>query len=1480
MPTTPKKKRTANVALSPTSNRIKKSITKRKKRTYQFAPVDNLNTRDTGGKSNVLKSIPVSQIRNTAISKNRVEQSLSRIPIDEIVEEEKPTVIAKAPILKKSVRKIPPPKETTTNPNQSEHVIWDYSPIKKDYSGNSASSPSKADDPPLEDAAQNPSSTPLVSNKWKTILNFTNIDDKEMVGKNEKSMTPSDYSINRETASLSNREAFNIDDILGNISSKTTKLNDIPSSPTRRGSYTKGTGHIKDENSEDDANGEDDSLIDILTQRFTQHTERLRQDSIDNVNNISPSKKAFELETKKEVHVSLEDSSDKDKTSFNISNSSDSLLAYLEDFDADVDKQNNTEEKVAQVEELLSEKLRMNSETPDQELSEYIGLAHCAIKRKGVVRLVILNVRELQLPKIGQQKILLCVDENGDNSSVIVRNPWVYLKFERGDVIHIIEGKNFENKRLLSNDENPKTRLGNDNLLILNPDLLLSATSVGSSMECLRRGVIQAIFKDSRGEPSIVMTIGNIVHELLQDSFKYMLTHQNLTMGYIEEKLDSLLKSFSFDILICNQSTADVRKQIMEEHVPNISEFVNQFISKNNYGRYVSVSGLRKTQPLSISDVIDIEENIWSSIYGLKGYLDATVEVKVEMGKTIAPFEVKTGKFRSVAHEAQGLIYTLLLNDKYEIPIDFFLLYYTRDKTMTKYPGSLHSVKHVLMLRNQMASNLKHQLHEIKTTDKIKMELPPLVGSSICDNCYVKEMCMVLNKLVEDGTSSESGLRPGEYEALTNHLLKNIDRYRQFFLKFNDLITKEESSISSINNKLFLLDSKTRELEDGRCLSNLIIDEITEQENREGSYIYMFRRHDVTNDARSMLHSQLSANDFVLISDEEGHFCLSQGIVVSIGTDYINVSLKRKLLNNRITSTEDKKISIQSVVNPSLDVSDTLLTQNLVTYRIDKNELQQSLSLARFNILNLFLPAVSTGDVVIDENTGETRILKGSEGGDARMRDFLVDNVSPKFVPDNEPPIISYQKYKDTRMNTDQLKAIDHVMRAEDYALILGMPGSGKTTVIAEIIKILVSQGKSILLTSYTHSAVDNILLKLNELNINIMRLGSPHKTHAQTRQYLPNYDSIKTYDEFLEMINNVSVVATTCLGIQDVLFTLRKKDFDYVILDEASQISIPVALGPLRFGNKFIMVGDHYQLPPLIKNEAARIGGLEESLFKVFCERQPQSVIELTYQYRMCGDIVTLSNLLIYENKLKCGTEEVFNQKMIIPQIEPLTHFKENKKSQSWLTDILDPKKKVLFLDYDNCTSICEQYESDNVTNMGENEIVRQCVEGMLQCGVSSENIGVMTLYRAQLRLLQKTFNSMYFQGLEILTADQFQGRDKDCIIISMVRSNSQLNGGSLLKELRRVNVAMTRAKSKLIIVGSKKTICNISEIKPLMTLLEDKGWIYKLPKDCLDIYSFPRHTSSQKQIGGNKTGAKRITADSRLVKNKPIIKQALSEI
>jgi len=292
---------------------------------------------------------------------------------------------------------------------------------------------------------------------------------------------------------------------------------------------------------------------------------------------------------------------------------------------------------------------------------------------------------------------------------------------------------------------------------------------------------------------------------------------------------------------------------------------------------------------------------------------------------------------------------------------------------------------------------------------------------------------------------------------------------------------------------------------------------------------------------------------------------------------------------------------------------------------------------------------------------------------------------------------------------------------------------------------------------------------------------------------------------------------------------SLKNFVFDYCIVDEASQITQPVCLGPLRFAKVFVLVGDHYQLPPLIRSNECKEQGMTESLFRRLSEAHPQAVVNLEYQYRMNNDIMYLCNELIYNNRLRCAIPAVAENPLIIPKIEVL------KNEQKWIRDICDPKFNVIFLDTDKVPAI-ETRSGDILQNEVEALLVYHITVALINAGVSASTIGIISPYRSQLQLVRQNLKEYMHSKLgndsvEVHTVDKYQGRDKDCIIISLVRSNQNQNIGDLLRDWRRVNVALTRARKKMIILGSQCTLQGTQLFSHMLDLLKKKDWVYILP-------------------------------------------------
>lgn len=308
----------------------------------------------------------------------------------------------------------------------------------------------------------------------------------------------------------------------------------------------------------------------------------------------------------------------------------------------------------------------------------------------------------------------------------------------------------------------------------------------------------------------------------------------------------------------------------------------------------------------------------------------------------------------------------------------------------------------------------------------------------------------------------------------------------------------------------------------------------------------------------------------------------------------------------------------------------------------------------------------------------------------------------------------------------------------------------------------------------------------------------------------------------------------------------LQKREFDYCIIDEASQITLPTCIGPLRYAKRFVLVGDVYQLPPIVRNKEANEAGLDKSLFAILAEARPESISYLEYQYRMNRDIMDVSNALIYDGKLKCGNHQVASRTLQLPQLDHglKSMHQHNSACQSsssssddcWLTSVLDPSRKVVFVNTDELKCKESRPLGSFLQNEGEARLIHQVAETLLMSGLHEDDLAVISVYRSQLRVISQLLKAR--KSIEIATIDKYQGRDKDCILISLVRNNSQGNAGDLLRDWRRLNVAITRAKSKLVLFGSASTLRASALYSRLLDSFEHKGWVCTLPENAETLH------------------------------------------
>ena len=435
-------------------------------------------------------------------------------------------------------------------------------------------------------------------------------------------------------------------------------------------------------------------------------------------------------------------------------------------------------------------------------------------------------------------------------------------------------------------------------------------------------------------------------------------------------------------------------------------------------------------------------------------------------------------------------------------------------------------------------------------------------------------------------------------------------------------------------------------------------------------------------------------------------------------------------------------------------------------------------------------------------------------------------------TPPGSPPL----QAQNLNLNQSQIEAVNAIVANDYLKIIHGPPGTGKTTTLIEAIIQLIQKGEKVLVSAPSNTAVDNIAKGLLKYNVKILRIGNTtkvdedilantpdgkmqdskeqkdikklkikaeelrkmahqYKRHFgreegnQKRLLLAEVKKIrqeirKIRDYFYStQLEKADVILGTPIGISDNLNS--KTPFDTLIIDEAGQTLEPLAWLLFPFAQKWVLAGDPFQLPPTVLSRDAEKMGLNQSILEqsiTNCE----DIYFLNTQYRMREAIASFSSAYFYNNLLLSA---------------------ENNSNVH--------EEHILFYDTAG-TGFEEETGEDGMSlmNSGELSVISNIIE---QLNIEAKNITFISPYSAQIELAKKNLA----KEIKIKTIDSFQGQENECIIISLVRSNEEANIG-FLSDYRRMNVALTRAKEKLIIVGDSSTLANDSFYEKLLNHLE----------------------------------------------------------
>ena len=462
----------------------------------------------------------------------------------------------------------------------------------------------------------------------------------------------------------------------------------------------------------------------------------------------------------------------------------------------------------------------------------------------------------------------------------------------------------------------------------------------------------------------------------------------------------------------------------------------------------------------------------------------------------------------------------------------------------------------------------------------------------------------------------------------------------------------------------------------------------------------------------------------------------------------------------------------------------------------------------------------------------------------------------------------------DAGLNTSQREAIAKALGSPDFFLIHGPFGTGKTRTLVELIRQEVERGHKVLATAESNVAVDNLVERLANSGIKVVRVGHPSRVsknlHETTLAYLitqhelygklrelrvigqnlkekrdtyikpaPKYRRglsdreilrlaskgigtrgvparlIREMAEWIKLNEQVGKtfedakkleerIAREILREADVVLTTNSSagleavdyaSYDVAVIDEATQATVPSVLIPINRAKRFVLAGDHKQLPPTILSEKAR--ELSKTLFEGLIERYPNKSAMLTVQYRMNERLMEFPSREFY------GGRVVADESVRCITLADLG-VKSPVRDGSW-SEVLRLENVLVFIDTSKRDDRFERQRrgSESRENPLEAKLVKETIERLLRLGVKPEWIGVITPYDDQRDLI----SSLLPEEVEVKTVDGYQGREKEVIVLSFVRSNERSEIG-FLRDLRRLNVSLTRAKRKLILIGDSSTL------------------------------------------------------------------------
>jgi DNA replication ATP-dependent helicase Dna2 len=875
-----------------------------------------------------------------------------------------------------------------------------------------------------------------------------------------------------------------------------------------------------------------------------------------------------------------------------------------------------------------------------------------------------------------------------------------------------------------------------DTDLLLEPYRAVSVTEAVEAAGCIRSADVR--FRAGPDEP-FWMAKGKLIHSL----FEHLICDQAASDHGFGRAFKSVLPAIK---RILPGSSISVTEQELRAEARTHFNNLKSWLKDNSNG----------------VSAVEIEVDRMSPRWGLKGRADAIFR----NGDRRTILELKSGRFAADDHLMQLCAYLLLFADEEkDKTLDGCVLYSSTGRLKDLKAPDDGWQRAILHGRNRIIS-LKHSY----TLNGLASEDEEPCGKT--GKCFARPVC---SQIFGDSGGTQPLLR---------------DRERDYYERWFRLLSIEAWAQEGAFSRILARETLSERIEEGVTLPIERVEilqptECCTQETGgvDNAAVFADSISPDWTEGNQIFGGSLEAR--VSIHSTEVDIGPGEEIILHRGDPAAQDAFR-----GRVTASEGGRIAVSLKVEyqcaPHDDSRFSDLQQEGQSWFLDRIPFSRGSEISRHALFGFFTRADSGIVQVVVHGESEVAVEQESVG---------------EHQSDGVPRDLRISEELDFELNEDQEIAIEAALEAQTHHLIHGPPGTGKTRVLARLIRICLDRGERLLVACPTNVALDRLLIGLMNLGVkDFVRIGGRASVSGEFLDHLERLgnppillDDLSSLDHdfgsFRKLVNETRLIGATAYQCTaHPIFRLQR--FDRVIVDEAGQLDEPSTLGPLSLAPKFVLGGDHLQLPPVVQTRADSAApgndvGLEQSLFeRLFHTSRPERITSLRMQYRMNQEVQDIPSRLFYDGKLLPSPEAATRRLNIIP----------GTFDDMDINRIIDPAIPVVFVDVEGADSGKARPE--------EATFACNILESLVESGVPPSEIGVITPYRAQQSLIRRHLSQSRccksFSSVD--TVDRFQGGEREVIILSLARSDGVT---SFLADRKRLNVSLSRARSKLILLG-----------------------------------------------------------------------------